>query len=194
VLALVLFASPVFGQAGSVGIYAAPDGYDCNLTDVAPGLATYYFVHWHFLEGATACQFWAPMPWCMNGAVYLSDTQVFAVTIGNSQTGVSIGYGACLASPIHVLSINFFVQGLSTSCCCYYVYGHPNSDSGEVEIVDCNNQLITASGYLGVINSEPTCLCGILKGESPSVSLSCINDPIPVEESTWGKLKSMYAE
>ena len=78
--------------------------------------------------------------------LYLSDTAVFPVTIGSSQTGVAIGYGACLAAPIHILSINVFCQGLTPPCCYYSVLPDPQTLSGQIEVVDCANNLLV--GFL----------------------------------------------
>jgi hypothetical protein len=147
--------------------------------------------------GASASQFWAPTPWCL-GATYLSDTPVFPVTIGDSQTGVSLGYGECLSNRAHVLTLNFFTQATSHSCCCYFIYPHPQSTTGWVEVVDCNNDLQTANGSWGYINADwVTCGCWIGKqtaGEGPAGPYGCINDPVPVEQATWGKVKSLYSQ
>jgi hypothetical protein len=159
---------------GSIGIYADVAGTECNLSDATVGMTTYHVVHLADF-GMTACAYWAPKPSCFT-AMYLSDTNVFPVTIGNSQAGVSIGYGSCRPGPIHVQSIVFFTQGTTPQCCLYPVLGIPSS--GNVEAVDCANHLITAYGVTSVINPNGACTCGSVK----------------VEESTWGRVKSLYAE
>jgi hypothetical protein len=198
VLVLIAFAAgPVFGQAGYIGIYGDNQGMTpCGLRDQTPGLTPYYIVHTN-TPGATASRFWAPKPWC-SMAQYLADTAVFPVTVGNSQTGVAIGYGSCRQGPIHVLTINFFTQGLTPSCCCYFIYGDPRT-SGQVEVVDCAEHLLYATGSRGVINStiacdcpactSPGCLAAFYAGSD-----GCINYPVPVQESTWGRVKQLYSE
>jgi hypothetical protein len=137
-------------------------------------LCTYFIVH-VWTPGATASQFSAPMPPCM-GAIWLSDTAVYPVTIGNSQTGVAIGYGACIPGPNHILSINYFCQGLAGPCCYYYVQEDPNVPSGEIEIVDCTSALwLQTARDCGIINAGPLCNCNIA------------TDP-----ATWGKVKALY--
>ena len=172
-LVLMLSASMAFAQAGSVGLFADMGGTDCNLPDVAPGLTPYYAVHVYH-AGATACQFAAPMPACMT-ATYLSDTAVFGVTIGNSQTGVAIGYGTCQGAPTYVLAINYFTSGTTPPCCLYPVVPDPNVASGKVEVVDCTNALLFGTGGAGIVNSTPNCDCNV-----------------PVEDSTWGQVKALY--
>lgn len=175
-LVLMLAASMAFAQGGSIGVFSDAGGSSCNLTDAAPGLLSFYVVH-VLTPGATASQFSAPMPACMLGASYLSDTGIFPVTIGSSQTGVAIGYGACLAAPIHCLTINYFGGGLTTPCCYYGVYPDPNLTSGNIEVVDCTENLITATGGVGIINPDGTCQCDV-----------------PTQDTTWGKVKSIFAE
>jgi hypothetical protein len=162
------------GTGGSIGIYADVAGTECNLSDAAVGMTTYHVVHLADF-GMTACAYWAPKPSCFT-ATYLSDTNIFPVTIGNSQAGVSIGYGSCRPGPIHVQSILFFTQGTTPQCCLYPILGIPSS--GNVEAVDCANHLITAYGVTSVINPNGACTCGSVK----------------VEESTWGRVKSLYSE
>jgi len=165
------------GYGGAIGLYADATGTDCNLVDVPNSLVTIYVVH-AFVPGATASQFSAPLPACATGMIYLADSQVFPVTIGNSQTGVSIGYGACYSSPIHILTIQFLGQGLS-DCCPYAVLPHPEAPSGQVEAVDCNNQLTIATGVSSIVSTQfYDCPCGVIK----------------VEETTWGQVKAMYAD
>jgi hypothetical protein len=177
---MMMCASMAFAQmGGEVGIYADAGGTNCFLPDNVPGLCTYYVVHvWS--PGATAVQYSAPQPACLL-AVYLSDTAQFPVTIGNSQSGVAIGYGACLASPITTLFINYFCQALTPPCCEYPVLPDPAVPSGTIEAVDCANNLVTGlPGLSGQINGDNT---------------NCPCDPtIATEESTWGKVKSLYVE
>jgi len=158
---------------GWIGIYTDVGGTQCNLSDATVGLTTYHVVH-HGDFGATACAYWAPKPSCFT-ATYLSDTNVFPVTIGNSQAGVSIGYGSCRSGAIRVQSIVFFTTGTTPQCCLYPILGIPTS--GNVEVVDCLNALTTAYGVTSVVNPSGSCTCGSVR----------------VEESTWGRVKSLYS-
>jgi hypothetical protein len=151
---LCLFASAAFGQAGTIGIFSDNAGTNPFITDAAPGLLSVYVVH-VATAGATACQYKATKPPCMT-ATYLSDTNVFGVTIGNSQTGVSIGYGTCRVGTIHVQTISYFASGTTPSCCYYPVVPDPLGSSGGVgvDIVDCAFQPDVAEGGYGVINAN----------------------------------------
>jgi len=162
---------PAFG--GHIGVYADTRGTNCNLIDT-PGLKTFHVVHIN-VATATACQFATPMPSCMTGATWLSDTAVFPVTVGNSQDGVSVGYGECLFGPIHVLSTNYFMPGTIHTCCEFPVVQHP--DRTLVEAVDCTSNLVAAIGATSQV-ATGACGCGT----------------VAVHETTWGRVKAMYKE
>jgi len=173
-LVLVCSATVAFGQAGTIGLYADPAGADCHIPDVVAGLGTVYVVHTN-TAGATASQFAAPLPSCYIG-VYLSDTAIFPVTIGSSQTGVAIGYGACYGSPIDILHISLFNQALTGPCCAWSVVPDPNVVSGQIEVVDCVNALLFGNGFTSYINGNDNCPC-----------------TVATEETTWGAVKSIYS-
>ncbi|UCG53347.1 MAG: hypothetical protein JSW58_07280 [Candidatus Latescibacterota bacterium] len=175
VVATVIFALPAAGQPGSIGIFADPGGTDCNLPDTQSGLTSYHIVHVN-TPGAVAAQFYAPQPPCLD-AMYLSDTFVYALYWGNSQTGIAVSYGTCLSSPIYICAINYFTQGLTEPCCYYPVLPDPAAPSGRIEVVDCNHETVYATGGTGIVNSNLSCTCDV-----------------PTKYSTWGKVKALYAE
>ena len=175
-IAMLCVASLAFAQGGSIGIFGDIGGTDCNVYDLAPGLLSVYVVHVN-TAGATASQFAAPTPACMAGATYLSDSSPFAVVIGSSQTGVAIGYGGCFASPIHLLTIQYFGSGLTSPCCYFEVVADPLIASGQIEVVDCAENLIFATGGVGIVNPDGTCLCDV-----------------PTQDTTWGKVKTLFSE
>jgi hypothetical protein len=174
-LVLMLGATTAFAQAGTIGIFKDPGGLNCELTTPA-GLIPYYVVHVS-TSGATACQYSAPKPACF-AAMWLSDTSMFPVTIGNSQTGVSIGYGSCRVAPIHVQTINYFATGTTPHCCHYGVLPDPNAVPPGIYMVDCDEHLLNPSGMRSVIHAAPECRCG----------------GTPAEETTWGRVKALYVE
>jgi hypothetical protein len=172
----MLVATGVPG-AGTIGLFADPQAASCNLFDQSAGLMTFYVVH-VLTSGAAAAQFGAPIPSCMTGASYLGESSPFGAVIGNSQTGVAIGYGACLSGPIHLLTIRLFVQGLSEPCCLYPVIPALGYGDTKVWMVDCDeNELEAASAY-AVVNPIGACQCSSVK----------------TEDATWGKIKSLYSD
>jgi len=174
-IGLLVSVQPSFGQAGAIVLAGDSQGIDCNLSDTSAGMCAFYVVHVG-TSGATASQFSAPAPACFTGS-WLSDTTIFPVTVGDSQNGVSIGYGPCTPGPVHILTINFFCQGMSQNCCYYSVKPHPDVTSGTVEMVDCTYTTLQAKGGFGIINSTSECECGP-----------------PTRDSTWGRVKSIFDE
>jgi len=169
---LMLIASMAFAQAGSIGLYGDTGGTNCFLNDKTPGLTPYYVVHTG-TAGAAASEFAAPKPACLL-AMYLSDGGVFPVTVGTSQVGVSIGYGSCRVAPIHVLTINYFTQGMTAACCIYPVLPHPVN--GGPWMVDCSQVQFPVGTLKGVVNGNDTCTCAM----------------VPTEDTTWGGVKALY--
>lgn len=151
-----------------------PEGLNCEVYDVAGEMFTIYIVHTD-TPGSIGLQFAAPKPSCMTDATYIGDTTNFPVSIGTSQTGMAVAYGACLAGPVVVMGINFFGSGMSEPCCEYPIAGDPKSASGKIEIVDCWQQIEIAGSLPAIVNPDATCPCGVRK-------------------STWGGLRSLYAD
>jgi hypothetical protein len=173
---VMAFAVPALGQGGSIGIFSDPVGTNCNLSDVAPGLAEFYFVHVG-TGGAQAAQFYAPQPACYATATYLTTICLSLIGPCNAQTGITTGYGGCFAGPIHVATVSYFGTGLTDPCCYYPVLPDPIVPSGQIEVVDCGSNIVFATGGEGTINSDPSCNCSVA-----------------AETSTWGKVKAAYIE
>jgi hypothetical protein len=162
--------------AGTIGVFGDPEATTCNLFDQAPGLMTFYVVHVLTAE-ASAAQFAAPVPSCMTGAAYLGEASPFGVVIGNSQTGMSIGYGSCRSGPILLLTVRLFAQGLSEPCCLYPVVPDLLHSEPSIWMVDCHSHMLAVASAYAVVNPSGACQCSSVK----------------TEEATWGKIKSMYS-
>jgi hypothetical protein len=181
VVILVLTASMAFAQDHRVGIFADSGGASCAVNDAAAGLLAFYILEIN-APGSTGCEYSAPLPSCYtsSGASFLSDTQVFSVNIGNSQTGISTAFGACLVGDIHVLTINTFAQGATGPCCVYPLLPQPING---LNYTDCGSPFPTKfqldGGQSGLINPvTPGCECA---------------DIIPTESTTWGSVKAMWS-
>jgi len=156
---LVAWCCLVGAQVPKVGVYADMQGVNCNIMDSAPGLLPVYCVISN-TPGVTAVQFAAPKPSCMT-STYLSDTNVFPVTVGNSQTGVSVGIGTCRNAPVHVLTISYFAMGTTPPCCEYPTIPDPLAPSGEIEFVDCSFSLMLGAGVTSTVNGNSGCPCPV---------------------------------
>jgi hypothetical protein len=114
----------------------------------------------------------------------MSDTATFPSTTGDSQHGVTVNYGACLFSPILVLTINVQTYGTTPECCCYPLAPNPDALSGAIEVVDCADQTqYLAGGHGSFVNGD---FCAGNDG-------ACDCDAtLPVEPTTWGQIKALY--
>ena len=169
----LLIAGLALGQAGSIMIFSYPAFSDCNINDYVPGLVTTYVVHM-YTTGAMASQWRIESP--CNLMVYVGEVIAFATAIGNTQTGISVAYGGCFVGPIHLATINWFAQGLTSPCCMMSAVEDPGAPSGLIEAVDCAQFKVFPTGGQAIINGQINeCWCSV-----------------PVQETTWGGVKAMY--
>ena len=156
---------------GDITPYADVEGTS-QVIETPEGVVHIYIIWkspWSGSASALACQFSAPKPSCFN-AEYLGEIPYFTDTVGNTQTGMAIAFGACLNAPAVLVSLSYMAVG-STVCCEYPVLPHPDATSGEIEFADCNQDKVLGTGG--------------------ALFLKCTT---PVEPSTWGKVKSLYAQ
>jgi hypothetical protein len=151
---------------GSIGIFADNAGLDCNLP--GSGTVTYYFVHVNAI-GATASQWAAPKPACLTGT-RLADLPVFAINLGNTEEGITVGYGLCKVGTFHIMSAMYQVTNAS-DCCYFSVIPDPNLESGHIEIPDCLFNLTYGDGQAGVVNSTSDCPCGSISCPQAALTL-----------------------
>jgi len=160
-----------------VGIYEDQAGNDCNIIDTgAVQVITLWVVHTD-PDGSVGIEFRAPKPSCLPGWVYLSDQLPCCyVSIGNSQTGLGVGYQACMSGTFVVVGMQFFISGGVPPCCYYGIFPHPNSLSGNIESVECDNTTISpVIGRSATINGYNICECSLA-----------------AEPKTWGAIKALY--
>jgi hypothetical protein len=174
-LVRLLGATVAFAQQnGTIGIFADAAGTDCKLPG-SPGLLYVYFVHANAV-GATGSQWAAPPPACLTGT-RIADTPKFAVTIGCTACGITIGYGQCMSGTFHIMTAVYQVISAPT-CCRWFVGSDPNVSSGKIEIPDCDFNMTYGSGGEGILNANSTCCCDC--GHS--------------EDTTWGQMKATYGD
>jgi len=79
-----------------------------------------------------------------------------------------------------ILTIMYFAQGTTPAGCCMYLEGDPSTTPPGIYVTDCSDppMLMRASGGHAWINAP--------------WGATCINDPVPVEETSWGQIKALY--
>lgn len=127
---------PVTQSAGTIGVYADPEGGRQYLTDIE-GVVNVYVVH-RVDNGATAANFriQAPTSWTR-----LAVESQFPVTIGDIDDGISIGYGACRTGAVHLMTLTYQANGEAPEGAMFRVLPH-NEWPNHVQVVDCNFNIL----------------------------------------------------
>jgi hypothetical protein len=176
-------ANPTWPPVGNITPFADAAG-TIQIIENPAGVVSIYFVLTYNpgLVPTIACLFSAPKPSCFD-AEFLGEECYSDQYIGNTQTGLAILFGTCPSSwPTRVLlakSTYYVGEGYSgaTGCCFWWVLPAPWAMSGKVEFADCNETTVTGFGGALVFNPDDIYCAGV-----------------PVESTTWGKVKSLYAQ
>jgi hypothetical protein len=165
--------SPASAQFDVIGVFADPSMSSCKISD-GGGMVSVYVVH--TTNGAVASQF---MVKASSGVTltWISDTVAFPAALGTTQSGISVGYGACFSSDVLVATVKYLASGTSSSCSWLSIAPDPSSLKQKIEVVNCSQTTVDPSVSRLVINSDGSCDCG------------------PTSELTnWGKIKSRYED
>jgi hypothetical protein len=155
---------------GSICVYADEAGTDCNIVDDG-GLVQVHMLHVR-TNGALASQF--ALDVSATNWTHIGDLWSFYLSIGSSVGGVALAYEACLSGSIHLGMATFFGSS-APPCTEISIVPDPGTPSGKIKAADCSEEIFYPTGGLAYINPDPTCQCSV-----------------PVSETTWGKVKSLY--
>jgi hypothetical protein len=164
-------------------------GY-CEAFDNQPGVHTINVYH-RFTGGALAARFRVEAGPGVT-MIYAGETHPFSSTVGNSQSGIEVCYGTCLApGDIPLVTISYLSFGTSAPCSELRVVPHPAAEV--VETMDCNGTPQNVWG--GVLLINPSVLCADCEGTATRFpgtpeSFSCA--PLAAQASTWGTIKALY--
>jgi hypothetical protein len=149
---------------GKIALYSDTLHTDTTLADTLPGDVKIYVVHEDRSNVSTS----AFMVVASEGftGTWLGETSAF-FTVGDSETGIFMSYGGCRNSPILILTITYQVFGTSSQCAYLSVEAHPVY--GWIEVLNCDMDLLEAIGQTLTVNCT-----------------------VSVEETTWGRIKSIY--
>jgi len=144
-------------DAGVLYMSTDINGATCGIMDVAGFVYVHVFARPYI--GITATRFSMPLPSCVPGAYRLADMPVFPVTLGNSETGVSIGFGTCKeGSDFRVLTVLYYMPGTTEGCCPFPILPDPYAESGEIEFADCAFELAMgarSTSYVSTVHTSP---------------------------------------
>jgi hypothetical protein len=151
---LLVSSSGAVAQQAEIGIYNDENRSSCSLSDAGSGLITAYVVV-NSSDGVTGVRFSIPKPDCFN-AVWVGESSDY-VTIGNSQSDISIATGTCVQGPTHLLTI-MYQKTSPTATCCEMQVNAAQGQSG-IQFTDCifvEHPLAPKSAF---INGNETCAC-----------------------------------
>ncbi|MDH4036436.1 MAG: hypothetical protein OEX18_00775 [Candidatus Krumholzibacteria bacterium] len=153
---------------------------ECAIVDDGPGIRSVYVFHTGNAS-ATASEFSVPLPACWTGASWVGDNVVPGfLTVGTSQTDLSIAYAGCVDLPVFIARINFSVTGKAPPCCRVLVAPPLTQSPQEIVEVSCDYQTHAVGTGLGVTVNPPTsCAC-----DSPTT--------LRTEPATWGRVKAIF--
>ena len=180
-MALTLCAGAAF--ADHIGLYTDQTGLTGNCTSTPTPGAPYavYVVHKLNSGGSKGSRFkvtgLVPAP---AGTFYTGYSMLNGfININGPDVGISCAYGFCdLAQDFGVLALNFFVTGAIPACSQLSIIADPIEAAGTVVVADCDDVVFSATGGTFFFSATGACAgCG---------------EPNAVEQSTWGKVKSLY--
>lgn len=172
-------------RANDLAMASESDGLGSCVLPSDNGLFVFYVVHWPSTDAAGVHY---QISTCQSTLVWIADTFMPGMTVnGDSKSGVDVQYPACLTGPIAVQSVAFFGTGNSPTDSAIKLLPHPASQSGQVEADRCDGGIDLLSAG-GVCIKPVTCFCNQLG--PPYHSIPCLT--VPVEASTWGRVKAMY--
>lgn len=183
----LIFLSTVV-RADTIELSMSPYGRDCQMiNDSGPGLRTVYVNH-VYTFGSRGARFKLSLD---PGAtlMYVSETHAYSMTVGNTQDGISICYGACVVGGM-IASVTYMYLGSTVNCPRLRVVPHPDAET--VDVIDCYGVPQVASvSDMFVVAPGQGCGCPISR-TIPGAAGFFDCTPLPIESKTWGGIKALY--
>lgn len=168
----------VSAQGGHIGLYADTWGTSCAFENASYEILEVQIVHMDAPETA-AGQFMLQSGGGFTG-VYLGEELSPGVAggMGNSRTGISIAYGDCYASPLHIMTVRYIITKPSPKGSYLKIVPDPNAvPEPGIWVVDCSfSELLPASGGILIVNEAGAFCCA----------------STPVVARSWGAIKVLY--
>jgi hypothetical protein len=192
-----LSAEPARPQAGAIVPYGDESLTDCHIYDVAPGLLYVYIAH-QWSESSLGVRFRVQIPPMLT---YLGEDSPY-VKLGDGLSGVTVCYESCVSSnptPVLVLRLMFFGSGTTPPCTYFSV--EPHLEDATLMSLDCDGNPMWPTSGIAIVNPDGGCFCHAANvdsggedkpGERGSTSTAHFCTWVPVEQNTWGAIKSLY--
>jgi hypothetical protein len=179
---------PVLGQ-DTIEVSAEWFTYDCQLlNDGPPGVRTVYVRH-TFNDGATAVRFMVGLSPGVS-MTFLSETHPFPMSVGSTQTGLSVCYGECLLDDVVLATVSYMSYATDQNCSKVLILPHPDAET--VEVLACDASPVAANVRdLHVLAPNGVCGCPPThRFPGSPAAFDC--RPLPTATTTWGAVKALY--
>ncbi len=181
VLCVTVLASPAFAQWGNIAVFEDDQGLSCSITDNVSGLKHVFILHVNNQQGVKGSAFMiqetagSTLQWL--SATPLGTPTFLVIGDAHAAPGIIVAYAQCIATPsFPILDCSYFAAGTSAACSRIQIVPAPNTAQGEVLVIDCSDaEQVQPQNGQAIINEDGTCMCNV-----------------PVQESTWGKVKALY--
>ncbi len=191
---LILIPALALPQAGKVGVFPNTIGTDCRFFDDAEGMRDIYVLH--VMTPGTKGERFRVVELPGATMTYVSETVNSGIAMGDTRTGITICHSECLAGPILLVTMHYLAHGTSSHCAQIEVAPHPGA--GSIDVLDCAPDGNTwAAGCSPLLINPSACDCldglqciGTLISEPTSAQSNFCT--IPVEGSTWGRIKALF--
>jgi len=170
---LAIAATPVLAQVEGLGLFADQAGLNCEVTDAVEGIKRVYVVHLNSV-GATGSEFLVDTS-ASTMALIVAAVPAGFLSIGNSDTGISIAYQECRVGTFLVLTLTFDNFGTTAPCSYLHMLEDPNAVPPVRIWNDCFSFPHAFPGGQAIVNANGTCPCDVA-----------------TEATTWGTIKALY--
>jgi hypothetical protein len=163
--------------------------YDCQLGNNLPGVIRTVYVRLTFNGGSTAARFRVALESGVT-MTYLSETHPFPMTVGDTQSGISVCFGGCLWGNQTLATIDYMTYATGPLCGKVLIVPQPEAET--VDVRRCDGSSIAAYVRdLHVVGPGWACGCpGVHVFAGSPEAFDCTS--VPVEHTTWGAVKALY--
>ena len=179
------------GQGGLVALHTDEFATECNGIPGSDVGTVNIFVFHHFHNGVNSVSYRVQN--CGTTLSWVGDHNFFGETTGTSLEGVSVMYGTCQAADVLIQRIEFSGNGTSPLGSGFRIVPHP--DKSQVEATDCADTTIYPDAGWGVcygIDDDCDYYFYGIHTSIPCLPRSELCQPVPIQDTTWGKIKLLY--
>jgi hypothetical protein len=170
---LAIVATPALAQAEDLGLFADNAGLSCEVIDAVAGIKRVYVVHVNS-AGATGSEFLVDTS-ASTMSLIVSAVPAGFLSIGASDTGISIAYQECKIGTFLVLTMTFDNTGDTAACSRLRLLEDPTAVPPVRIYADCSSIPHAFPGGQAIVNPDGSCPCNVA-----------------TETTTWGNIKALY--